>query len=61
MLSLRLRSAGKADVTPLLGFGEGEWAYRFLNRGNGYYTHCDENGCPKNHYLSDPIGDPGGL
>ena len=25
---------------------------------DGYYTHCDEKGGPKNHYLSDPIGDP---
>ncbi len=38
--------------------GEGEWAYRFRNRGDGYYTHCDEKSAPKNHYLSDPIGDP---
>jgi SAM-dependent methyltransferase len=51
-----LREEG--GVTPLLGVGEGEWAYRFRNRGNGYYTHCDEKGAPKNHYLSDPIGDP---
>jgi SAM-dependent methyltransferase len=32
--------------------------YRFRNRGNGYYTHCGEDGTPKNHYLNDPIGDP---
>jgi hypothetical protein len=38
--------------------GEGERAYRFRNRGDGYYTHYDEKGAPKNHYLSDPIGDP---
>jgi hypothetical protein len=51
-----LRAEG--GVTPLLGVGEGERAYRFRNRGDGYYTHCDEKGAPKNHYLSDPIGDP---
>ncbi len=48
----------EGGVTRLLGVGQGEWAYRFRNRGNGYYTHCDEDGAPKNHYLSDPIGDP---
>jgi SAM-dependent methyltransferase len=49
---------GEGELTRLLGVGQGEWAYRFRNRGNGYYTHCDEYGAPKNHYLSDPIGDP---
>ncbi len=49
---------GEGGVTRLLGVGQGEWAYRFRNRGNGYYTHCDEDGAPKNHYLNDPIGDP---
>jgi SAM-dependent methyltransferase len=49
---------GEGGITRLLGVGLGEWSYRFLNRGNGYYTHCNEDGMPKNHYLSDPIGDP---
>lgn len=48
----------EGGVTRLLGVGQGEWAYRFRNRGNGYYTHCNEDGTPKNHYLYDPIGDP---
>lgn len=49
---------GEGGVTRLLGVGQGEWAYRFRNRGDGYYTHSDEYGAPKNHYLGDPIGDP---
>jgi len=48
----------EGGVTALIGVGDGEWAYRFRNRGQGYYTHCDEQGRPKNHYLPDPIGDP---
>jgi len=48
----------EGGITKLLGVGEREYAYRFRNRGNGYYTHCDQDGAPKNHYLSDPIGDP---
>jgi ubiquinone/menaquinone biosynthesis C-methylase UbiE len=45
-------------VTSLLGAGEGEYSYRFKNRGQGFYTHCDETGRPKNHYMSDDVGDP---
>ena len=44
--------------TSLLGAGEGEYSYRFKNRGEGFYTHCDEAGRPKNHYMPDDVGDP---
>ena len=33
-----------------------EW--RFAARGDGFYTHSDEAGAPKNHYMADPLGDP---
>jgi SAM-dependent methyltransferase len=46
-------------VTSLLGAAiEGEYSYRFKNRGDGFYTHCDANGKPENHYMPDDIGDP---
>ena len=45
-------------VTSLLGAGEGEYSYRFRHRGNGFYTHCNEGGEPKNHYMPDDVGDP---
>jgi SAM-dependent methyltransferase len=48
-------------VTPLLGVGEGQYAFRFTGREPGFYSHCDEEGRPKSHYaqarLSD-VGDP---
>ena len=45
-------------VTSLLGAGEGEYSYRFKNAGEGFYTHCDLAGRPKNHYMPDDVGDP---
>jgi hypothetical protein len=32
--------------------------WRFAHRGDGFYTHSDETGAPKNHYMADPLGDP---
>ena len=46
------------QVTPRLGLGEGEYSYCFRKLENGQYIHCDLDGVPKNHYFSDPIGDP---
>jgi SAM-dependent methyltransferase len=48
----------KNEPTPLLGEGDGIFSYRFIHREEGFYTHCDEAGGPKNHYMPDPIGDP---
>lgn len=45
-------------VTQELGKGSGSGLFRFLNRGSGYYTHCDAAGKPKNHHMPDEIGDP---
>ena len=49
----------EGGVTKPLGIGDSEALFRFLNRGQGHYTHSDENGKPKNHYITaDLIGDP---
>lgn len=48
----------EGKVTAPLGVGNESALFRFLNRGQGYYTHCDENGKPKNHHMPDDIGDP---
>lgn len=45
-------------VTSKLGRGDGEYAYRFLSVGNGFYVHCDDAGLPKSHYVNDASGDP---
>lgn len=45
-------------VTRLLGKGDSFYAWRFRDRGAGFFTHCDEAGNPKNHYMPDQIGDP---
>jgi SAM-dependent methyltransferase len=50
--------APEGGVTKLFGPGNDAGSFRFLNRGQGHYTHCDENGKPKNHYMPDSIGDP---
>jgi SAM-dependent methyltransferase len=48
----------EGKVTQPLGAPAGDGMFRFLNRGNGVYTHCDEHGNPANHFVPDPIGDP---
>ncbi len=48
----------QGGVTKALGTGDGPGMFRFLNRGGGHYTHCDDQGNPKNHYMDDPVGDP---
>ena len=44
----------QGSITPL--FGTSTW--RFRHRGEGFYTHCDELGNPRNDYVPDEIGDP---
>ena len=51
-------SKPKGGITTPVGKGDTWGMYQFLNRGGGYYTHCDEHGKPKNYYMEDPIGDP---
>jgi SAM-dependent methyltransferase len=48
----------EGGITRPLGKGDGAGLFRFLNRGAGFYTHCDEFGKPKNHFMPDPVGDP---
>lgn len=48
----------EGEFTKPLGQGEGAGLFRFLNRGAGFYTHCDANGAPKNHFYPDSVGDP---
>jgi SAM-dependent methyltransferase len=48
----------EGGVTRELGKGDGTGLFRFLNRGSGFYTHCDEAGRPKNHHMPDWVGDP---
>ena len=32
--------------------------WRFAHRGEGFYTHSEEDGSPKSHYMPDSLGDP---
>ena len=47
----------QGSITPLLGTSR-PYAWRFRHRGEGFYTHCDELGNPRNDYVPDEIGDP---